>query len=170
MKIGPLSVALLVVGLGILTAVFVAGRANASTITLSLTETAGGSTLVGEISSFAFGVGNSVEFSGPLDTLSVVIQEDVNTAKAVFEVDITEVSPPILETFAFQPVVFTAFTVMGGANGGLPFETVSFHFGTVTITETGAAVPGPIAGAGLPGLILASGGLLGWWRRRQKPA
>jgi hypothetical protein len=154
-----------------LTSVLVADRANASTITftLSLTQTAGGATLVGEpdsVSSLDF-IGSPHKFSQHIDTLSPVISQDVTKGTPLFEVDFTAfehaVSPPIiLGTYAFQNVLFTAVTL--GANG--EDETVSFIFATETFTPASTnAVPLP---ATLP--LFATGvgvlGLLGWCRTK----
>jgi hypothetical protein len=74
------------------------------------------------------------------------------------EFDIQMLNVKSSPTFNFLNYATSSVTTKIFASGGGIFG----KGGSVSV------VPGPIVGAGLPGLILASGALLGWWRRKQK--
>jgi hypothetical protein len=107
-----------------------------------------------------------------------VVGSGFELGRQIFNNSLGMLSP----TFSYFPVgspytLTEVFTVAADATfardgnvGGAILATPAPVLAPIVGGGPPSPVPAPIVGAGFPGLMLASGGLLAWWRRRQRTA
>ena len=151
-------------------------------LNFSVTNNLGGTNDIdffGVVSTTRFISGIPADWSSPISQNNAALGGSSITYNNVWSIDSND--PLVIlpgNTLGGFQVVFTgdvaptsvawfAAAQNGTYDGGGNFNTSTNPFFEGTVSLAVAAVPGPIVGAGLPGLVMACGGVLALWRRRK---